>query len=220
MRIFATGDLKRIEELKLKLPVENNSVTNDADQFSYDVIIDTNADEKSSSLGQYAAFENKLLIVCAVKKSLSQMITETQQKTNYNIAGMNLLPSFINRSTLEISFIDEKSRLAFVDFSKKLNLNFLEVEDKVGMVTPRVISMVINEACYSLQEGIATMDDIEKAMKLGTNYPYGPFEWCDRIGVTNVYETLEALHEQTRDQRYEICKLLEVKYLKRESFYL
>jgi 3-hydroxybutyryl-CoA dehydrogenase len=87
------------------------------------------------------------------------------------------------------------------------------------MIKPRVIFMIINEACYTLQEGTASIEDIDKSMKLGTNYPFGPFEWCDKIGVTHVFETLNAIYDDTRDERYKICPLLKHKYLRNETFY-
>jgi len=87
------------------------------------------------------------------------------------------------------------------------------------MVTPRIIFMIINEACYTLQERTATIQDIDLGMKLGTNYPLGPFEWADKIGIKNVYETLLAVYEDTKDERYKICSLLKTMYLKNESFY-
>ena len=58
-----------------------------------------------------------------------------------------------------------------------------------------------------------TREDIDKAMKLGTNYPHGPFEWCERIGVKHVYEVLEAVYEDTKDERYMISPLLKKEYL-------
>ncbi|MEM9298321.1 MAG: 3-hydroxyacyl-CoA dehydrogenase family protein [Bacteroidota bacterium] len=94
-----------------------------------------------------------------------------------------------------------------------LGVDYLEVADRVGMVTPRVIAMIINEAFYTLQEGTATKEDIDLGMKLGTNYPYGPFEWMEKIGVQNVYELLESLFEDTKDQRYKISPLLKRDYL-------
>jgi 3-hydroxybutyryl-CoA dehydrogenase len=56
------------------------------------------------------------------------------------------------------------------------------------------------------------MEDIDKGMRLGTNYPNGPFEWCDRIGIRDVYETLEAIWCDTHDERYKICPLLKTRY--------
>jgi 3-hydroxybutyryl-CoA dehydrogenase len=88
------------------------------------------------------------------------------------------------------------------------------VNSRVGLITPRVVCMIINEAFYTVQEGTATEGDIDQAMKLGTNYPMGPFEWCDKIGLADVYETLEALYQDTHDERYKICSLLKQRYLR------
>jgi len=91
--------------------------------------------------------------------------------------------------------------------NSKLVTEFVCVEDRVGLVTPRVICMVINEAYYTLEEGTATRNDIDLAMKLGTNYPYDPFEWAKRIGIKNVIELLEAVYSDTQDDRYKVCSL-------------
>jgi 3-hydroxybutyryl-CoA dehydrogenase len=87
------------------------------------------------------------------------------------------------------------------------------VEDRIGLVTPRVVCMIINEAYYAVLEGTASREDVDLAMKLGSNYPFGPFEWSNRIGVKHVYELLEAVYEDTRDERYKICPLLKKEYL-------
>ena len=54
------------------------------------------------------------------------------------------------------------------------------VQDRTGMVMPRILCMLINEAAFALMENIASPSDIDTAMKLGTNYPFGPVEWADR----------------------------------------
>jgi 3-hydroxybutyryl-CoA dehydrogenase len=82
------------------------------------------------------------------------------------------------------------------------------------MVSPRVVCMIINEAFYTNAEGTASEKDIDLAMKLGTNYPLGPFEWAEKIGIENVYEVLEAVYEDTGDERYKINPQLKKKYLK------
>jgi 3-hydroxybutyryl-CoA dehydrogenase len=68
--------------------------------------------------------------------------------------------------------------------------------------------MIINEAYYTVEEGTATRADVDLAMKLGTNYPYGPFEWSQKIGLGSVYDVLLAVYEATHDERYLICPLL------------
>ena len=55
---------------------------------------------------------------------------------------------------------------------------------------------------------LASKEDIDTGMKLGTNYPKGPFEWADEIGLKNIYQTLEAMYEDTKEGRYKICPLL------------
>jgi 3-hydroxybutyryl-CoA dehydrogenase len=107
---------------------------------------------------------------------------------------------------LEVSLWKSEDEVVLKKICDDLKTEFLVVEDRVGLVTPRVICMIINEAYYTTMEGTATREDIDMAMKLGTNYPYGPFEWCKRIGIKHVYELLEALYEDTKDERYKIRK--------------
>ena len=68
--------------------------------------------------------------------------------------------------------------------------------------------MIINEAYYTLQEGTASRADIDTAMKLGTNYPFGPFEWSKRIGIKTIVKLLDNIYADTHDERYKICPLL------------
>jgi 3-hydroxybutyryl-CoA dehydrogenase len=68
--------------------------------------------------------------------------------------------------------------------------------------------MIINEAYYTSEEGTALREDIDLAMKLGTNYPYGPFEWAKRIGTNQVIKLLDRVYNKTNDERYKICTLL------------
>ena len=60
--------------------------------------------------------------------------------------------------------------------------------------------MIINEAYFARDENVSSEADIDTAMKLGTNYPYGPFEWCKKIGVERVFNLLEKLAET--DKRF------------------
>lgn len=82
------------------------------------------------------------------------------------------------------------------------------VGDFSGLVFRRVLFMIINEAIHVLWEGIASREDIDQAMRLGTNYPMGPLEWGDRVGLDRVYEGLRALYEEYGDDRYRPCPLL------------
>jgi 3-hydroxybutyryl-CoA dehydrogenase len=114
---------------------------------------------------------------------------------------------------MEVALLNSSNESVLKRICQELKTKYQLVEDRVGLVTPRVICMIINEAYYTVQEGTATRDDIDRAMKLGTNYPYGPFEWCERIGIKHVYELLEAVYEDTHDERYKVCPLLKREYL-------
>lgn len=94
-----------------------------------------------------------------------------------------------------------------------LQIPFVRVADRVGMITPRVICMIINEAYYTLQEGTASKADIDLGMQLGTNYPHGPFAWAERIGIREVRSLLEAMYNDTKDPRYKLCPLLKTESL-------
>jgi 3-hydroxybutyryl-CoA dehydrogenase len=68
--------------------------------------------------------------------------------------------------------------------------------------------MIINEAFFAMQEGVAPAREIDTAMKLGTNYPRGPVEWAERIGVSQVVALLSALHQSFGEDRYRVAPLL------------
>ncbi|WP_376789958.1 3-hydroxyacyl-CoA dehydrogenase family protein [Thermoflexus sp.] len=82
------------------------------------------------------------------------------------------------------------------------------VRDTVGMVLPRILCALINEAAFAVMEGVASPEDIDTAMKLGTNYPRGPLEWGDLIGLDLVVAILDALEAEHRNGAYRAAPLL------------
>jgi len=224
MKILARGEKIRTEELKLKLSsiVCDLKIIDDTDLSSanlndYDLIFDLDFDEHQEQLNFYSGLNVPVIVSC-VKAQLAKAVHDYGKKINCTLIGMNCLPTFINRELSEVSLFDSTSKPKLEALMQQLNWKYKLIEDRVGMVTPRIIFMIINEACYTVQEGTASLEDIDISMKLGTNYPFGPFEWANKIGVKHVYETLEAIYTDTHDERYKICPLLKTKYLKRESF--
>ena len=128
------------------------------------------------------------------------------------------LPTLLNRSLLEVSLCHEADREKLAETCVALGTDYRVVADRVGLVTPRVICQIINEACFTVQEGTATMADVDLGMKLGTNYPHGPFAWANAIGVERVYAVLEALWHDTHDERYKVCPLLKRQALRGVPF--
>jgi 3-hydroxybutyryl-CoA dehydrogenase len=118
------------------------------------------------------------------------------------------LPTLFNRSVLEVVLQRKEDEVVVRDLCRKLDTEFLIVKDQAGLVSARVIGMIINEAYYTAEEGTASREDIDIAMKLGTNYPHGPFEWAKRIGLRNICDLLDAAYRETGDSRYAVCSLL------------
>lgn len=225
MKILARGSKNRIKELKEKLESVSCEIVaiDDSDLLSanvnnFDVIFDLKFDEKSNQLKYYAGLKDVPVFVCAVKQQLAKAVFDYGNKVDCLLFGINALPTFIHRNLLEVSILKQEQRAQLENILKQLQWDFKLVNDRVGMVTPRILFMIINEACYTLQEGTASKEDIDTSMKLGTNYPFGPFEWANKIGIKHVYETLEAIYLDTHDERYKVCPLLKTMFLKGEEF--
>jgi 3-hydroxybutyryl-CoA dehydrogenase len=82
------------------------------------------------------------------------------------------------------------------------------VQDSVGMVMPRILCQIINEALFTVQNDVATPHDIDEAMKHGTNYPHGPIAWGEMIGFANIAGVLDAVYESHHEERYRVAPLL------------
>ena len=76
------------------------------------------------------------------------------------------------------------------------------IQESVGFVAQRVIAMVINLACDIAQQGVATVDDINAAVRLGLGYPHGPISWGDVLGPAKILLILERMTQITADPRY------------------
>ena len=95
-----------------------------------------------------------------------------------------------------------------ISFARHLHQEPVIVTDGPGLVRARVVCCLINEAASALMEGVASAADIDKAMKLGANYPFGPLEWGDYIGLDTVLGTLTGLFNEWGEDRYRPSPLL------------
>ena len=131
-------------------------------------------------------------------------VTYTCRDISAGLFRINAWPTMINRKIIEVAVaqntqLEDKVQTIF----DGLGWVFQYVPDVIGMITPRIVSMIINEAWFSLNEKVSTREEIDTAMKLGTNYPYGPFEWGDKIGLHRIRQLLTEL--QNADNRYTIA---------------
>lgn len=139
-------------------------------------------------------FGGKPVFINSVKLTLKEL------KLPENFNRINGWPTFVNREVWEIASPNENTAK---EIFEKLQWKYINVADEPGLVSARIISMIINEAYFALGEDVSTKDEIDLAMKLGTNYPYGPFEWCKKIGLKKVYGLLQKLSET--DNSYTIA---------------
>ena len=93
-------------------------------------------------------------------------------------------------------------------FVQSLGLRPVWVGDAPGLVVGRIISQLINEAAFGSAAGVGTRADIDTGMRLGLNYPRGPFEWLSIIGVETVVGILDALHTEYAEEKYRVSPLL------------
>jgi 3-hydroxybutyryl-CoA dehydrogenase len=92
--------------------------------------------------------------------------------------------------------------------AEKLGKTPVTVNDYPGFVSNRVLMPMINEACYTMMEGVATRDAIDTVMKLGMAHPMGPFQLADLIGLDVCLSIMEVLYEGFSDSKYRPCPLL------------
>ena len=92
--------------------------------------------------------------------------------------------------------------------SSQMGKTLIEAKDSPAFVVNRILVPMLNEAVFALQEGLATKEDIDTAMKLGCNFPMGPFELLDYVGLDTALSIMEVMCEETGDSKYRPCTLL------------
>jgi 3-hydroxybutyryl-CoA dehydrogenase len=116
-------------------------------------------------------------------------VTDTLERIHPNLIRMNGWPGFLKGNCLEASANDEIK----IKAGQLLGDELIFVKDSPGFVSARILAMIINEAFFTWEAGTSSKEEIDIAMKLGTGYPYGPFEWGEKIGLSRIAELLKRL---------------------------
>jgi len=103
---------------------------------------------------------------------------------------------------------DDATFQACLEVVKKLGKTAASAEDFPAFIVNRILMPMINEAVYTLYEGVGSVQSIDSAMKLGTNHPMGPLELADFIGLDTCLAIMNVLHEGLADTKYRPCPLL------------
>jgi len=133
-------------------------------------------------------------------------VTETTKDLPGNYARINGWQTFLKRTITEASCQNETIKTKVEETFQCFNKKTEWVPDIPGFITARVVSTIINEAYFSIEDEVSSREEIDIAMKLGTNYPYGPFEWSKLIGVEKIYSLLNKLSKE--NSRYTPSDLL------------
>jgi len=121
---------------------------------------------------------------------------------------MNPVPVMKGVEIVKSLLTSEETLRVSVDFVQSLGKETVVVKDSPGFVTNRIVTLVMNEAARLLEEGLATIEDIDKIEKLSHNWPMGPFELADLVGIDVIVDLLEGIYQQTGWERYKPAPLL------------
>ena len=176
----------------IKTPAELSAFPN------CDAIFDLLFEDNDHNVSHLKSSLSKTVFVSAVNRTLPEI--------GHPVIRINGWPGFLKRSIAEVACPNETGKEAAENVLTCLNKKAEWLPDIKGFVSPRVISMIINEAFFALEENVSTKEEIDTAMKLGTNYPYGPFECAKKIGLKKITALLSEL--SVSEKRYGPSTLL------------
>jgi 3-hydroxybutyryl-CoA dehydrogenase len=133
-------------------------------------------------------------------------VADTLKSLELPFIRVNAWPGFLERQVLEYTIASAGNRDSMERVCSILKRECVLLPDEPGFISARILSMIINEAYFALEAAVSTKREIDLAMRTGTNYPYGPFEWSNKIGICNIAALLQAL--AVTDARYQPCSLL------------
>jgi 3-hydroxybutyryl-CoA dehydrogenase len=152
---------------------------------------------------------SSLIVTCCLRFGTTRMASWT--KNPERLVGFATFFPVKERKLIELAGglrTSEKSLTEAEELFRSFGKETVRVKDAPGLTFPRILSLIINEAARSLEEGVASAEEIDVAMRLGVNYPHGPLRWADQIGLDDVLAVLEGLERETGDDRYRPATLL------------
>ena len=141
--------------------------------------------------------------------SITALAAKTSRPENFiGMHFMNPVPVMTLVEVIRGLQTSDETFALTMSLCEKLGKKPVAVNDSPGFVSNRVLMPMINEAAYTVMEGVATPESVDAVMKLGMNHPMGPLELADFIGLDVCVDILEVLHEGLGDPKYRACPLL------------
>lgn len=202
MQVIVLADELQKEEL-----TKNNVSTNvvwisDVQEFLQHKTADAFLDLKFINTAGRKTILQQLL----PKPVLVNNVMDSLDEIHSSFVRINGWNTFLSSALLEASCNNDEVKRSVENVFALFNKNVQWLPDEPGFISARVVSMIVNEAFLALAEGVSTKEEINTAMKLGTAYPYGPFEWAEKIGLQNIAKLLQKL--STTQPRYTPAELL------------
>ncbi len=173
-----------------------------------DFVIETvfeNMDVKKDVYTKLSGILKDEIIVATNTSSLSITEIAAKYKDPSKVIGMHFFNPAMVMKLIEVIPCLQTSQETVdtvMELSKALGKKPVLVKEGPGFVVNRILLPGMNEAAFILQEGLATVEDIDKAMKLGAGWPMGPFTLCDMVGIDIALEVCNTLYHETGDSKY------------------
>ncbi|RMF47046.1 MAG: hypothetical protein D6750_09615 [Bacteroidetes bacterium] len=167
---------------------------------AYDVIVDLEADERPSPAFEVSS--RALWVLQSVKRPLRKILPSPAWAER--CVGVNLLPGFCERSLIEATALSEGAWARFQAWEPQS----VRVPDAPGLVSARILSLILNEALLLAGEAALSLETLDLAVKLGLNYPRTLSEWGQTIGWRHIREVVEALSAEYGAGTYPVAPLL------------
>jgi 3-hydroxybutyryl-CoA dehydrogenase len=183
-----------------------------------DLVIETAVEKEDVKRKIFTALcpmlrESAIVATNTSSLSITRLAAATDRPEKFiGIHFMNPVPVMELVEVIRGIATDDATYEATKAFVSRLGKKYAVAEDFPAFIVNRILLPMINEAIYTLYEGVGSVDAIDTAMKLGAHHPMGPLELADFIGLDTCLSVMQVLHEGLADSKYRPCPLL-VKYV-------
>jgi 3-hydroxybutyryl-CoA dehydrogenase len=189
--------------------------TDDFKDFSgCDIVIEAvveNIMEKKKVFSRVEPYLSENSILASNTSSISITSLASQLKRQERFVGVHFFNPVPLMNLIEIIRgvrTSQESIDRAIDFSRKIGKEYVVVNDSPGFVTTRIIAMLVNEGAFEYSENLASKEDIDKALKLGGNFPMGPLTLGDLIGLDTVVNIMDTLYDSYKDPKFRAAPIL------------